>query len=187
MIRFSLPLPRRAVGIVAAAALSVMLGACSPKYDWRTLNDEAGRYSVSFPGKPSLDVRDVDIGGGVRLPMRMQTAAVRDAVFAVGAVALADARPASRQAALDFVTQGIARNVGPGGTSHDVQIGRADGRTLAAREWRASGLVPGTKQSRTVIARFVSTDTRVYEAVIISEHMPPDEEVRQFMDSFKPF
>lgn len=187
MIRFSVPLPRRAAGIALAAVLTVMLGACSPQYDWRTLNDEAGRYSVSFPGKPSLDVRDVDVGGGVRLPMRMQTASVKDAVFAVGAVALADARPASRQAALDFVTQGIARNVGPGGASSDVQIKGADGRTLSGHEWRASGPVPGTKQSRTVIARFVSTDTRVYEAVIISEHTPPDREVRQFMDSFKPF
>ncbi|MGI4856840.1 MAG: hypothetical protein ACRYHA_07985 [Janthinobacterium lividum] len=189
MLRFPLspPLSRRAIGVALAVTSTVMLGACSPKYDWRTVNDDAGRYSVNFPEKPSLDVRNVDVGGGVQLPMRMQTASVKNAVFAVGAVVLPDAQPATRQAALDFVTQGIARNVGPGGTLSAMQVKGADGRTLAAREWRSSGLVPGTKQSRTVIARFVSTDTRVYEAVIISEHAPPDEEVHQFLDSFKPF
>ncbi|MCY0387133.1 hypothetical protein OVY01_07785 [Robbsia sp. Bb-Pol-6] len=187
MPRFSFSFPRRAAATTLTVALTVALGACSPRYDWRTLDDDTGRYSISLPAKPSLDIRDVDIGSGARLPMRMQTASVKDAVFAVGAVVLPDAQPATRQAALDFVTQGIARNVGPDGASRDVQIKGADGRLLPAREWRASGLVPGTKQSRTVIARFVATDTRVYEAVIISEQALPDEEVRQFLDSFKPF
>lgn len=177
----------RAASVACAVLAAVTLSACSPRYDWRTVNDDAGRYSVSFPGKPALDTRDVDIGGGAHWPMRMQTASVKDAVFAVGAVALPDTRATSRQAALDFVTQGIARNVGTPGTSREVRIQGTDGRPLPAREWRASGQIPGTRQQRAVIARFVATDTRVYEAVVIAEHAPPDAEVRQFLDSFRPF
>ena len=179
-------LPARSAAAFAGLAVALLMTACSPKYDWRAVNDDTGRYAATFPGKPSLDERSITVDGR-DLPMRMQTASVDEVVFAVGTVVLPEGAASLHSSVQTFVEQGIARNIGSPIAPTDVEITAADGRKLAGREWRAEGLIPGTKQGRSVIARFVSTDTRVYEAVIVSEHPPKKELIDQFFDGFKPF
>ena len=59
-------------GALGASACALLL-ACSPRYDWRTVQSAEGGYSVDYPGKPTAEARPVIIAGQ-RLPMTMQAA-----------------------------------------------------------------------------------------------------------------
>ena len=37
--------------------------ACTPAYDWRTIQNNDDAYEVTFPAKPRSDARDIDIAG----------------------------------------------------------------------------------------------------------------------------
>lgn len=100
--------------------------ACTPAYDWRTITNNDDGYEVTLPVKPRSDERKIEIAGQP-MTMRMQTAEVDDAVFAVGTVVLPSADPASQRAALEFLQQGLARNVNAKPEAREIQIDLAAG------------------------------------------------------------
>ena len=61
----------------AAVCAALALCACSPRYDWRTIQSGDGAYAALYPGKPSNAARDVTIAGR-KLPMTMEAARVRE-------------------------------------------------------------------------------------------------------------
>ncbi|RKP58779.1 hypothetical protein [Pararobbsia silviterrae] len=170
---------------LALAALVPVLAACSPKYEWRTLTNDDGRFSVMYPAKPALDERVLPIAGHT-LKMRMQAARAGDAMFAVGSVELPSNDPALQRAVLDALESGIARNVGIDDAPSRIQVpltenGRyADGEALSGR-----GKVAGRSEHRTVEARFVAHDRRVIQAIVISDKPVPADQVAQFLDSLR--
>jgi hypothetical protein len=161
-----------------------MLAACSPTYDWRTVTNSAGGYSVDLPAKPGADQRDIDIEG-TPMHMHMQTAEVDDVLFVVGTIDLPDTRPETRQKALAFLRDGLARNVGVTPDAHDVTVPLMGGGSVEGVEMRLTGKAGDKGESRTIHARLVARGTHVYQVAIVGREEPPVEQVDQFFQSFR--
>ena len=61
----------------------VFLCACSPEYDWRSVNTAEGNLTALFPARPVEQTRQVELDGE-KMPFTMQIATVSDEVYAVG-------------------------------------------------------------------------------------------------------
>lgn len=179
---------KSAASTTALLFTTVALLACTPAYDWRTIQNNDDAYEVTFPAKPRSDARDIDVAGKP-MHMRMQMAEAGDAVFAVGTVDLPDADLATQRAALDFLQQGLARNLNAAPAAHPVDIevaagGRLSGSEIVVRGTSANGQKSETRQIR---ARFIAKGTHAYQVAIVSTKMPPPDQVDQFFSSFKLF
>lgn len=75
------PSPSRRMACVALCAM--LLGACTPTYNWREVLIADGAARAAFPARPGTDTRDITLDGQ---PLRfsLTSARVGDAVFAVG-------------------------------------------------------------------------------------------------------
>jgi hypothetical protein len=171
---------------VSALVVGVVLSACSPKFDWRTVMNNDNGYTVDFPAKPHNDERPVQVDG-TSMRMAMQTAEAGDAVFAVGTVMLPDDTEGTQRKALEFLRGGLARNVGVAPDAHAVQISLAAGGKVLGVEMRLSGQAGSERESRTVYARIVARGRHVYQAAIISAKPLEAEQVDQFFSSFQLF
>lgn len=179
--------PLRAWLLFFVSSSVIGLAGCSSssKPDWQSFTDDSGRYTISFPGKTTLDTQTIDVNG-MSLPLNTRSASGDNTVFAVGAVTLPSADPTIRDAALASIEQGIARNAGNVSSPQDVAVTAADGRKLSGHQWQATGTVPGTQQKRAVLARFFATNTQAYELVIVGKQLPPQEAIDRFFSAFKP-
>lgn len=183
--RFLRNIPSVSRLVCASIACGALL-ACSPAYDWRTVTNNDDGYEVTLPAKPRSDERKIEIAGQP-MTMRMQTAEAGDAVFAVGTVVLPSADPALQRATLDFLQQGLARNVNAKPEARATQIELAAGGRVAGSEIEVKGESGENKESRTIRARFVARGAHVYQLAIVSDKSPPTEQADQFFTSFKLF
>ena len=176
----------RSAWLVSACLLTVggVLAGCSPTYDWRTVMNNDSGYTVDLPAKPSHDARQIDIGG-TSMQMAMQTAEAGSAVFAVGTVMLPSDDPQTQRTALDFLRNGLARNVSAAPDAHPVQIPLAAGGQVPGFEMKLSGKAGEQKETRTIYARLVAHGRHVYQAAIIASEPLPQEQVDQFFQSFQ--
>ncbi|WP_371747400.1 hypothetical protein [Caballeronia sp. Sq4a] len=170
---------------MAAVACGALL-ACTPAYDWRTVMNNDDGYEVTLPAKPRADERKIEIAGQP-MTMRMQTAEANDVVFAVGTVVLPSADPALQRAALDYLEQGLARNVNAHPAARATQIELAAGGRVLGSEMQVEGQSGEKRESRTIHARFVARGMHVYQLAIVSDKAPPAEQADQFFTSFKLF
>jgi hypothetical protein len=185
------PLSPRVLRLRAAGTLAVLTGVwvavlagCSPQYDWRTVANNTSGYSVDLPAKPSSDQREIDVDG-TRMPMRMQTAEVDGELFVVGTLDLPDSRPATQQAAIAFLRDGLARNVSTAPDARDVAVPVAGGGTVDGIELRLSGHAGERDEARTIHARLVAKGAHAYQVAIVGPAEPPVEQVDQFFQSFQ--
>jgi hypothetical protein len=178
--------PVRSVLLASSCVVAVsgLLAGCSPTYDWRTVVNNDSGYTVDLPAKPSHDARQIDIGG-TSMQMAMQTAEAGSAVFAVGTVMLPSDDPQTQRTALDFLRNGLARNVSAAPDAHPVQIPLAAGGQVPGLEMKLSGKAGEQKETRTIYARLVAHGRRVYQAAIIASEPLPQEQVDQFFQSFQ--
>ncbi len=149
------------------------------------MNNDDG-YEVTLPAKPRSEERQIEIAGQ-SMTMRMQTAEAGDAVFAVGTVVLPNADPQLQRATLDFLQQGLARNVNAQPGARATQIELAAGGRVLGSEMEVKGEGGEKHQSRTIQARFVARGAHVYQLAIVSDKAPPREQAEQFFTSFKLF
>ncbi|TDN68358.1 hypothetical protein B0G77_1679 [Paraburkholderia sp. BL10I2N1] len=182
----SLRLPAALRAAVGACVAGAVLIACTPTFDWRTImNDDQG-YTVDLPAKPSVDERQIDIGG-TPMKMSMQTAEAGEVVFAVGTITLPGDDPQAQRTALEFLRTGLARNLGAAPDSHATQIPLAAGGQVSGIEMTFAGKVGPRLEPRTMHARIVARGRHVYQAVVIAGKEPPQEQLDQFFESFKLF
>jgi hypothetical protein len=179
---------KSAASTAALLFTAAALLACTPAYDWRTIQNNDDAYEVTFPAKPRSDARDIDVAGKP-MHMKMQMAEAGDAVFAVGTVDLPDADPATQRAALDFLQQGLARNLNAAPAAHPVDIEVAAGGRLSGAEITVSGISANGQKSEThqIRARFIAKGTHAYQVAIVSTKAPPPDQIDQFFSSFKLF
>jgi hypothetical protein len=179
---------KSAVSTTTLLFTAAALLACTPSYDWRTIQNNDDAYEVTFPAKPHSDARDIDVAGKP-MHMKMQMAEAGDAVFAVGTVDLPDADPATQRAALDFLQQGLARNLNAAPAAHPVDIDVAAGGRLSGAEITVNGTSPNGQKSEThqIRARFIAKGTHAYQVAIVSTKTPPPDQIDQFFSSFKLF
>lgn len=182
---------------IAAIALCAVLPACSPRYDWRTIQSGEGRYAALYPAKPSQAARDVAIAGR-RLPMTMEAARIDDTLFAVGVVTLPDEDPALRKEALDAMQKGLLANLGgalaePAQTREVTVMSAAQPPVpMPATEIQAAAVSPQDKTRRRLTARLVASGRKVYQAVVLESgdaalDRRQAEQVEQFLSGFHPY
>jgi hypothetical protein len=145
-----------------------LLGACSPKYNWRDYASPDAAYRVTFPAKPASATRTIDLDG-MQLSMTMTAAEVDGATFAVGSAETPD--EASARKALPAMKLAMLRNIG------------ADG------DGKAAGNVDATGQARGVpvrlVGHFEARGKRVYQVIVLGKAgAVPAEQIEQFMTSF---
>jgi len=162
----------------SAAALSLLLAGCSPKYNWRDYASPDAPYRVMFPAKPSTFTRTIDLDG-MQVAMTMTAAEIDGATFAVGAAEAPDA--ARAQAALEAMQVALVRNIGATVTS---QYTTVDNNGRATRDVDASGTRNGVKMH--LVGHFESRGKRFYQVIAIGKaDALPAEQVEQFITSFK--
>ncbi len=172
--------------LMCATVTCGALLACTPSYDWRTVTNNDDGYEVTLPAKPRSEERKIDIAGR-SMTMHMQTAEAGDAVFAVGTVVLPSADPQLQRATLDFLQQGLARNVNAKPEARATQIDLAAGGRVLGSEIEVKGEGGEKRESRTIHARFVARGAHVYQLAIVSDKTTPTEQAEQFFSSFKLF
>jgi hypothetical protein len=183
----SLPFRRTPTRCLLALLLlvSTALAACSSKFEWRTITNDDGRYTVMYPAKPALDERVLPIAGA-KLKMQMQAARAGGATFAVGAVQLPNDDPRLQRAVLDLLESGLARNIGIDMKLQKIQIPLTeDSKFVEGEALSGNGKVAGRTEHRMVSARFVIRGQRVVQAVVIADKPVPPEQVEQFLNSLR--
>jgi hypothetical protein len=181
--------PRFTHAMRAGLCVSVACGAllaCTPAYDWRTVMNNDDGYEITLPAKPRAAERKLQIAGQP-MTMRMQTAETDDVVFAIGTVELPSADPALQRATLDYLEQGLARNVNAQAAARATQIELAAGGRLMGSEMVVEGKSDDKHGARTIHARFVAKGVHVYQVAIVAEKSPPPDQADQFFSSFKLF
>ena len=156
---------------------TALLGACSPKYNWRDYASPDAPYRVTFPAKPASVTRNIDLDGR-QVSMTMTAADIDGATFAVGAAEASDETQA--QAALPAMMHALLRNIGlqeGQGKLHSDAAGRTVG------EVDATGKANGAPVR--LVGRFEARGKRFYQIIVLGkpDAMPP-EQVEQFLTSF---
>lgn len=177
MMRFHL----RFVSLLAAGLL--LLGGCSPTFDWREVHGTApAPYTVLLPGKPATFSRDVQLGE-TTTSMTMTAADIRGISFAVGTARLPDAAQAAR--ALPAMKAALVRNIN-GTVRQETASQAADGARIDVEARGAQG-ANGAGTARLLVARFISRGPIVYQVVLVGpETTISRETIETFFTSFKP-
>lgn len=158
---------------------AVLLGACSPTFDWRDVRMENSAVSVLMPAKPSVATRPVTLKGR-QYQMTMSAAEVQHVMFAVGTLKVTD--PGMAGATMTAMKDALLNNIGA--TAGTETVTRAeDGRIL---ELNAIGRPDAAGQVRSLHARFVARDTLIVQALVAGPQKTLTPElVETFMTSLK--
>jgi hypothetical protein len=163
--------------ILSLLLVCALLGACSPKYNWRDYASPDAPYRVMFPAKPASVTRTIDLDGK-QVSMTMTAADIDGATFAVGAAEAPD--EAQAQAALPAMMRALLRNIGAGDSQARLHAG-ADGRTVG--EVDATGKSNGAPVR--LVGRFEARGKRFYQVIVLGKpDAMPSEQVEQFLSSF---
>lgn len=169
---------------IGAGVLLVFLAACTPKYDWRTVQDTSAPYTVLLPAKPSSLTRTVNLGG-IQASMTMTAAEVDDVTFAVGTAELADMDQA--RAALAVMKDTMVRNIG-GVILQEKNVADPAGLRIDVDAGPSTSAVPVARGGKTSIlhARFIVRGKRVYQVIAVGPAKTMRAEaVDTFLTSFK--
>ncbi|WP_329956673.1 hypothetical protein [Collimonas humicola] len=168
--------------LLLCAGATILLSACSPKFNWREVRSKDAPYSVLLPTKPSTFARPVDLDGTV-LTMTMTASKVDDTVFAVGSASVPDA--AKAQAALLAMKTALVKNIS--GTVRSEKSTAASGAQglSSSIDIEAVGKTPAGKEE-ILFGHFVSKDKEIYQVIVMGpEKQVSRENVDTFISSFK--
>lgn len=164
-----------------ATSAILILGACSPRYDWREVHGaDAARFVILLPAKPSTLSHPIELNG-TQLTMNMTAAKVSQVAFAVGSTELADS--AAAEAALEAMKNALVGNIG--GTIRQEKTTPSDGpghdRVLEIEAVGNAGGAPIL-----LAARFVAHQRRVYQVIVLGpEKTITRDMIDTFLTSFK--
>jgi hypothetical protein len=179
---------------IGAAALCLLLAACTPRFDWRDFRQPEAGFAVALPGKPQTLVRAIAFehpAGPVRAEMTMVSTGVDETLFAVGTVRLPPSAlepPAALAATLDWFREGILRNVqaagaSPGAAASPAGLGTRDLR--AAQAFTAAGTAGRGRPAQLAVRLYV-VDDRLFQLVALgAEGEIPPQALETFFDSFR--
>jgi hypothetical protein len=190
----SRPASRMGSAPVGAAALCLLLAACSPRFDWRDVRQPEAGYSVALPDKPQTVVRELAFehpAGPVRAEMTMVSTGVGASLFAVGTArlpALAVDSPQALSATLDWFRDGLLRNV-RASTAAPVAApppaGLGARHLLAAQGFTASGVAGSGRPAQLAVRLYVVDDRLLQLVALGAEGEIPPQALETFFDSFR--
>lgn len=168
-----MPAMRSLSALILAAAC--LVAACSPTYNWRQYASPDASYVTMFPDKPATHTRPVSLGA-MPLELTMTAAEVDGVVFAVATGEVSDAGKAA--AAVDAMKTAMLRNIAAKVTAEK----RLPGPML---DIEAAGVRNG--QPMRLVGHFEARGKRVYQVIVLGPtRQVVDEQVEQFLTSFKP-
>lgn len=163
--------------VIPLVTLTILLTACSPKFDWREVRGTESPFTILLPAKPATFSRDM-ILNGVALKMQMTAADVDGVSFAVGSAKVADS--SKIPGVLEAMRQGMLNNI-HGVVEKDSHINS----DLAGKDMIALGKLTNGQPVK-LVGRFLAHGAWVYQIVIIGkEKALTTEVVDTFMTSFK--
>ncbi|MTW05968.1 hypothetical protein GM668_28205 [Duganella ginsengisoli] len=162
---------------MVAACVAVLVGGCSPKFDWRDYRNLGIPYTVLFPAKPATQSRNINLGDD-KVSMHMAAAEIDGVTFAVGSAELPDATRA--QMAIATMKNTMVKNINGTVTA---EAAAADGRrTVTSIEAKGSR----NGEPMVLYGRFVAKDKWVYQAIVAGREKHVNKEaVDTFLTSFK--
>jgi hypothetical protein len=171
-MKIRLPLP-----VISVLLASVLLGACSPKYNWRDYASQDAPYRVMFPAKPASATRTVDLDG-MQVSMTMTAAEVDGATFAVGSAEAPDEEHA--RAAVPAMVQALTRNIG---AVKEQAAAHAESGGRSVSDIDVTGSSNG--QPVRLVGHFEARGKRFYQVIVLGKtNAMPSEQVEQFLSSF---
>ncbi|MFC3109230.1 hypothetical protein ACFQAT_02075 [Undibacterium arcticum] len=179
----------RATGrsVLAVSACTLLLLACSPKFDWREVHGKDAPFVVVLPAKPSSIARQINLNG-TTVTMQMTAAEVDGVTFAIGTAELPDA--AKAQAALPAMKKALVSNI-KGTVKSESSAAAAQGapggkRQTSSLSIEAEGVRGATAEPTLLIARFIAQDQRIYQLIVIGKPQAVSRDaVDTFLTSFK--
>ena len=166
-------------------AITLLLSACSPKFDWRDYRSPDAQFTALFPGKPSVLTREINLGGK-KVSLTMTASEAEGNTFAIGSATLASAEQA--QAALPAMKTALLNNIK--GTVRSEKSAVAASSTPAGTRQKSSLSIEATGsqngQPVLLVGRFVALDKRIFQIVIVGQESKLSREnIETFMDSVK--
>lgn len=156
----------------------LLLGGCSPKYDWREMRAEQAPFMIAFPGKPVHQTRNLSLAGN-EVKMTMSSTQIDGVTFAVGSAKLPDA--AQARAALPLLKATLLANIhGKIKQESTPKVGNATALQMEA-EGQQSKLAVAGAQDIVLVARFIAQDKQIYQLVVMGK---PERVIKDTIDTF---
>ena len=154
----------------------VFLSACSPEYDWRSVNTAEGNLTVLFPSKPVEQTRQVELDGE-KIPFTMQVATVSDEVYAIGYHVF----PAQMVAEQEKIEQK--------GRALMASVYQTMGEPMPAPAPAFGDVFSFSKGVNgkvfNVHVKILAANGIIVQAYVAADNQTPEEQVRQFLDGVK--
>ncbi len=171
--------------------LASLLVACTPIFNWREVMLDQESARIQLPEKPSVMERDI-ILDGLNVKMQMKGALVKQIAFTAALVNLPDRTEATAQKALAAMRLQMTRNIqGAEISAREVAIAVLDGSgQIQSKRPGTLIIVKGQMQNQVaqMTAGFVAYQGIAFQWVAmgpIQSQSMPDDEIKNFIDSFK--
>lgn len=129
------------------------IAACSPRMDWRELVNHQEGYAVSFPSKPVVVTRTLELGGQT-VSLTLQSAKVDDAYFAVGVIPLRAEQLSKVNALADALQDSLKNNIA-GIVTQRSSSNISDSGFPPWREFNAQGTLPNGVPAIVLVKFFI--------------------------------
>ncbi|HEX4855890.1 MAG TPA: hypothetical protein VFV28_03715 [Limnobacter sp.] len=137
------------------------LAACSPQYNWRTVPNTDVGYMATFPDKPAMVTRTMDLIG-LKVPLTLHAAQLEGMYFAVGTVPLQGELATQGPALRNALAQAVANNISAG----QPELKQLQWLGKPVQEMNARGKLPNG-EAAFARARFFEHQGVLYEVMLI--------------------
>lgn len=171
--------------LISAIFLTIVVTACSPKFDWREIHDGNSSYTVLMPAKPSELSRNIQLGEQ-SVTMHMTATQIDGVSFAVGAAKMSDATTA--QMTISIIKNALIQKMAGHITHEKTSVANTDGKITFNDEFDAVSSAPNMTVSPThMLGRLVARDAWVFQVLVVGPEKNIDKNaVEIFLTSFKP-
>jgi hypothetical protein len=188
----------RKFGVVLALAL--LLSACSPKLDWRTVQSPQDRYSALFPGKPEKIQRKLPYQNQ-EIPQTLEAVKIEDDIYSVSTIHLAKDQVALAPKLLEQLQNNLFNRANvsmDSALSVDALYQAANKQRAATKdyflEFKSTGAVEQSMRVRWITRITPDNGTWIYQISVL--HAAParvdakqffsEEAYSNFFDEFRP-
>jgi hypothetical protein len=171
--------------IVLPLLAATLLAACNPKYNWRDYSSQDAPFRAMFPDKPATHTREVNLGE-LKVNMTMTASKIGDTTFAIGSAEAPDDDSAA--AAVPAMKNAMLRNIRATIEKEAMAKASSAAGATTARSTAINVTAKGLKDGQPIrlVAHFEARNKRIYQVIVIGpEKDVPEEQVEQFMTSFK--
>lgn len=168
------------LALIRLIAVTLLLSACSPQYNWRETQGTTLPFSILMPARPAAFTRQINLNGNL-VDMTMTAAEVNQVTFAVGVAELGDASQTGK--ALASMRTALLNNIA--GSPQNTPLPSGKHHPPGTIDVVADGTAGGHPVY--LIARLQSSNKRIYQILILGPKAAiTTENAAMFFDSFVP-